>query len=235
MPTSSNDQNNNIKSNYSWKLAGGEVNDPLVKENASSHGPAPGPRSLHTRTPRAGRWKDSGSIQSAVARMASSAPRRPPTRRRSASVPRSGGSGAGTRTGPGSQESGHDLAAARAALESRFSQPAPRAWSSARGYRASTASRAPSARRRRGRPRASPRSREPLKGGSKGVGLGQARGAVAAAARAWGECTSAGNGTDLWDLMLEDTWTRRKVKPPPGQQQSKGMQVNLDPVSPFQA
>lgn len=96
------------------------------------------------------------------------------------------------------------------------SQPAPRAWSSARGYRASTASRAPSARRRRGRPRASPRSREPLKGGSKGVGLGQARGAVAAAARAWGECTSAGNSTDLWDLMLEDTWTRRKVKPPPG-------------------
>lgn len=62
-------------------------------------------------------------------------------------------------------------AAARAALASRSSQPAPTAWSSARGHRVPTSGGSLAARRRRGHAR----SREPLKGGPEVVGLGQTR------------------------------------------------------------
>lgn len=74
MPTSSNDQNNNIKANYSWKLAGGEVNDPLETQNACSLREGSSTAVTSHQTSRTGRWKNSGSSQSAVARMASSAP-----------------------------------------------------------------------------------------------------------------------------------------------------------------
>lgn len=226
MPASSNDPNSNTKANYSWKLAGGGVNDPLRTPNACSQGAGSRtavtahPRSRHRRTPRAGRWKNSGSSQSAVARMASSAPTARPRADAVGPVPPSGGSGVGTRTGPGSQpdetESGHGAAAARAAPGVQI-QPAS-AWGlelSPRPPRLPLR-RLPFRAQARGRPRTSPRSREPLKGGSQVGGLGQTHREVAAAARACGVCSAPSHSIAVWDLLGEDTGKRQQVKPPPG-------------------
>lgn len=101
MPTSSNDQKNNIKTNYSWKLAGGEVNDPLETQNACSHGA--GSSAAVTSHPNIPDRKVEEQRKQPISgrEYGELRPRRPPTRRRSGSVPQSGGSGIGTRPSPG--------------------------------------------------------------------------------------------------------------------------------------